>query len=118
MEEGRPPKYKTAEQLQIAIDSYWKWAEENKEPPMMTRLALHLGFASRQSLYDYGSKDEFAYTIKRAVTFIEMEAELSLIKGGGAAEIFRLKNFGWTDKQELEVKGKVNINPIEWAVDE
>jgi len=97
---GRPPKYKTAEELQKKIDEYF----EAHDKYTISGLAYNLGFDGRQSFYDYEKKDEFSYTIKRARLRIEMYYEELLTKGGGISGsiIFALKNFGWTDKQEIE----------------
>jgi hypothetical protein len=62
MTAGRPLKYKTQEELQDAIDDYFI----NAEIPTITGLALHLGFCSRQSMYDYEKTDGFADIIKLA----------------------------------------------------
>lgn len=47
------PRY-TDKELQSAIDEYF---ETNPDKPTVTGLAYFLGFESRQSLYDYKSKD-------------------------------------------------------------
>jgi hypothetical protein len=111
MKVGRPPKYKTVKDLQKAIDTYFdevlKVKNDNGEVeyvdhPTITGLALHLGFESRQSLYDYKGKEEFSYTIKRAITRIESVHERNLLNNGSTGSIFWLKNRGWTDKQYLD----------------
>jgi hypothetical protein len=67
----------------------------------------------------YENKDEFRDTIKKAKQKVENSYELRLIKNGRAGEIFALKNFGWTDRQETEITGGVNITiggkVKEWA---
>lgn len=130
---GRPPKYKTSKEMQIAIDEYFASCvpeiqvidDENSptgktaitdskgrpvfkmNPPTITGLALHLGFESRQSMYDYEKRsDEFSYTIKKARTMCENYAEEMMLSGEPAAGfIFALKNYGWSDKQEVEHSG-------------
>ena len=67
----------------------------------ITGLALHLGFVSRQSMYDYELKDEFTYTIKKARTFIEREYEEALMYGNTTGAIFALKNMGWKDRTDI-----------------
>lgn len=71
--------------------------------PTITGLALALGFESRQSMYDYEKKETFSYTIKRARLEIENSYEQDIrnpdLTPTGA--IFALKNFGWSDKQEV-----------------
>lgn len=125
---GRPPMFKTAEELQEKITEYFATGVkkrqvevgkgENKQVieipiPTITGLVLFCGFSDRISFYDYEKKEEFAYTIKRARTFIELEYEEQLATGSTAA-IFALKNFGWTDKTEIEQYGK-NGGPIEFT---
>lgn len=47
---GRPPHYKTVEELQSAINDYFEGAPDK---PTVTGLAYFLGFESRHSIYDY-----------------------------------------------------------------
>ena len=70
--------------------------------PTITGLCLFLGFESRQSFYAYEDKPEFSYTIKKARLLIETEYEEMLQTGNTTGAIFALKNFGWTDKQEID----------------
>jgi hypothetical protein len=111
---GRPPKYKTAKELQDKIDDYfnkptrfrevWHDGERVKIPIFtITGLVLHLGFCDRASFYDYENRNEdFSHSIKAARTFIEREYEELLHSGNCTGSIFALKNFGWKDKSELE----------------
>jgi hypothetical protein len=100
MKVGRPAKYNTDEELESAINSYWKQLKKGK--PTITGLALFLGFESRQSFYKYELDGEFCYTIKRARLKIESVYEMNLHLGNPAGSIFALKNFGWTDKSEID----------------
>jgi hypothetical protein len=97
---GRPAKYATVEALHEAVYSYFELEHEH---PTVTGLALHLGFNSRQSLYDYGRKPQFSYTIKRAIACIESFWEEQLLTPNYQAAIFMLKQFGWSDKSSREV---------------
>ena len=114
---GRPPAYKSPEEFQEKIQEYFnsspsrkvtdKDGVERKVPLItITGLALFLGFASRQSFYDYELKEEFAYTTKRARMFIEHEYEGQLQCGNTVAAIFALKNMGWYDRTQTELSGK------------
>lgn len=98
---GRPPLFTFEEDCQKMIDRYFS---ENKTKPTITGLALYMGFASRQSFYDYEKSGEFSYTIKRARLRIENKYEEALHGTSPTGAIFALKNFGWTDKQEIEQK--------------
>lgn len=120
MSAGRPKMYETAEEMQKAIDKYFKEAKPKKKPnsdeyifncPTITGLAYALGFESRQSLYDYEKNEEFSYTIKKARLRIEMQYEVNLsnpfMKPTGS--IFALKNIGdWKDRQDVNVSGNNN----------
>jgi len=100
---GRPPKYKTPEKLIKKIEQYFN--QLNKDESMtITGLCLYCGFESRQSFYDYEKKKEFSYTIKRSKMIIASHYENNLNGRYAAGAIFALKNFGWTDKQEIEHK--------------
>ena len=108
METGRPLKYKTVEELEKAIDAYFEERYEKAVPPTVSCLALYLGFAERQSIYDYKEKPEFSYTINKAITRIEDYAERTILNNDGSATgaIFWLKNHRWADKTVQDV----NIN--------
>lgn len=119
MPAGRPPTYETAEALQEAIDDYFENGVTTKtviigrapnnytiqvEVPTITGLCHYLGFESRQSFYAYEKKEEFSYTIKRSRLFIEQHYEEMLQTGNTTGAIFALKNFDWSDKQEIDQK--------------
>ena len=104
----RPLKYKPVQELEAAIDEYFKRRQETAVPPTVAGLALWLGFEDRQSIYDYKERPAFSCTIKRAITRIEEYAELQLLSGEGSATgaIFWLKNHGWKDKTEVDTNIK------------
>ena len=120
MPAGRPPTYTSPEELQEKIEEYFKSGVKKRQVvvgrgenklvieipiPTITGLVLFCGFSDRHSFYDYEKKPEFTHTIKRARTLIETEYEEQVTTGNTAA-IFALKNFGWTDKTEVEQYGK------------
>lgn len=124
---GRPPKYRSAKQMQSKIDEYFKSCEGeylkddngkivlnkfgqpivvNSKPPTVTGLALALGFTSRQALLNYQEKPEFIDTITRAKSKVEQYVEERLFDRDGAngAKFSLANNFrGW--KQQIEVSG-------------
>lgn len=130
MSGGRPPLFSNELELRTAIEGYFEYIKgetgermvqvKNKdggvdyekeiytirfpEPPTITGLAYHLGFSSRQSFYDYEKDGEFSYTIKRSRLKIENEYEKALHHNSPTGAIFALKNFGWSDKQEIDQK--------------
>lgn len=112
METGRPPFYNTPEEFEAKVIEYFahppmkaiRAGNEMVEIPVptVTGLALHLGFESRQSFYDYEVKPGFAYTVKKARTLIERHYEEIMQSGNNAGAIFALKNFGWKDRTETD----------------
>ena len=98
---GRPAHYTNPGDLEAAIQEYF--AGEGKKT--ITGLAYHLGFESRQSLYDYEKNGDFSYIIKRARLKVEMGYEENLTENNCTGSIFALKNMGWKDNQRTELTG-------------
>lgn len=130
---GRPALFNTVEELENKIQEYFTSLEGEKEwivdsdedgnpkdievwkvpptPPSITGLCLFLGFESRQSFHDYGNNPEFSYTIKRARLMIEHKYELSgQYAKNPAFQVFALKNLGWSDRQEIDMKSNVHLS--------
>lgn len=131
---GRPSIFKSAEEIQTKIDSYFescqgtmlkndegepvlnKYGEPiyiDRKPYTVTGLALYLGFNSRQALLNYQEREEFNDTILRAKARIEEYAETRLYdKDGCNGAKFNLSNnFGWKERQEVEsTNTNVNLN--------
>ena len=133
---GRPPMFKSAEEMQAKIDKYFEdckghiltdaegMAITDKynnplrvgvRPLTITGLALALGFTSRQALLNYQGKKAFVDTITRAKTRIEQYAEERLFDKDGAngAKFSLANNFeGWKEKQHIEadVDSNMSIN--------
>lgn len=140
---GRPPMYKSAEEIQEKIDAYFKSCEGQilydadgnpmldkygnvivvgARPLTITGLALALGFTSRRALLNYQAKEDFVHTITRAKAKVEQYAEERLFDKDGAngAKFSLANNFeGWKEKKEIDadVKNSVTIN-IELVDDE
>ena len=102
---GRPRIIDSPEHFDQLVDQYVLDCFEEKEPVTITGMALYLGFASKQSFYDYGKRDGFSCSVKRASFLVEHAYETGLAKGAGAGHIFALKNFNWTDRQEISGPG-------------
>lgn len=107
---GRPAKYETPEELQQKVDEYFEFVKSENEPTTITGLVLFLGFADRQSLYDYGEREGFSCIIKTARTRVEHGYERCLFADKPTGAIFALKNMGWKDKTEQEITMDANMN--------
>ncbi len=113
---GRPPMFKTAEELQNKVDEYFETGRNVRKIVegtgtklrttdvaiiTITGLALYLGFCDRQSLYDMQELPKFTCTIKKARCRVERNyEELAQVNSNPAGPIFALKNMGWRDRTE------------------
>jgi hypothetical protein len=123
---GRPLLYNSPEDLEKAILEYYKECKDNKKTiitkegkeikisfpliPTIAGLAYHLGI-DRHTIYNYEKRDEYFHTIKKARDYILSQMESSLMNSDGnvTGKIFLAKNYGYTDKKEIEHSGDLNI---------
>ncbi len=94
----------TPEEVEQKINEYFKITD--KDEWTITGLCLHIGI-NKDTFYEYVKLDEYMDATSKARLMVEHSYELSLRKNGRSGDIFALKNFGWTDKQEIE---QVNVN--------
>ena len=129
---GRPAMYDCPVELEEKIEDYFNWCQGDKEEregerviknkdgskvtetytydfwlrepesPSITGLAIHLGFESRQSMYDYLKKPEFTYIIKKGLLKVENTYEKGLWTNSPSGVIFALKNMNWTDRMAID----------------
>lgn len=118
MSAGRPRIYDNKDELSQECEGYFDLCRKEEERPTVTGLALHLGFASKQSLYDYEKNDQFSYPIKKSLTRIENALEKRLENNSVTGIIFALKNMGWKDKIETENNTTMQIVWNEELTDE
>lgn len=105
---GRPPRFKTPEEFDAKAAAYFKRARRR---PTINGLTLFLGFCSKDSLYELGKKPAFTDSVKRARCQVEQGYESCLYNQFCSGPIFALKNFGWSDRQEIEHSGAVTVGP-------
>jgi hypothetical protein len=100
--QGAEPLYESPEAMTEEIGNYLIYEEKtSKGKYTLSGLALYLGFASRQSMYDYEQKSPaFAYAINRFRLFMQHYHEQRLTWAGSFQGSFVwLKNFGgYTDE--------------------
>lgn len=118
---GRPPIYdrndqKDIDRLSEKIDDYFASIYDDeekkfKEPPTIVGLTLHIGFSSKDTLYNYKDIPEFSYLIKRGISLVEKWHEIKAAYGDKCVgNIFVLKNMGWKDKSEVDNNTNMQIN--------
>lgn len=106
---GRPAMYDTPEELMAVVVDFFDYCKREEIKATITGLTLYLGFCSRASLDDYEKRgDEFSYIIKRSKLAVENSYEIN----GNTIDIFALKNMGWKDKSEQEVKMDAGVNIV------
>lgn len=123
MDKGRPAKYKTPEELQEAINTYFESganerivhaanSEYRVKAYSVTGLALFLGFNDRQSIYDYKNRsDDFSCIIKKAITRIAQYYEENLTFGKSpTGAIYWLNVHGWNDNKKDNDQSNKDIN--------
>lgn len=131
MPPGAPPKYRSAKKLQEAVDEYFKECEKGIEVEIITKkgdvvkinrpipmsvvgLAVHLGFASRFSIYDYKNDrgPAFSHIITRAISKIEqsyIEHAMSGQADPKFTQFIMQCGFDYVPKQAVEhdLKGEI-----------
>lgn len=124
---GRPPLYKTPEDMQKIIDEYFEWSDNRTKkvwddkaqkefmisdpaPYTMSGLARRLGM-ERNTLIEYAHKDKFISTIKKARERVHEDVEIRLMEGKNqTGAIFNLKNnFNWKDAKQYEHEGSIDL---------
>lgn len=121
---GRPPKFKTVEEMEKAIEKYFTSCQgENgswKTPLTITGLARAIGL-TRRGLLAYEVKPEFVDTVKEAKKVVEQFVEESMFNGKNVAGvIFNAKNnfSNWKDKTEVENTVKTYVEYVNELPDE
>ena len=130
---GKQPFFKDPEELQAKIEEYFEECKGevlkdtfgnpmvdkfgnpiiyNARPLTTPGLAYHLGFRSRQSLYDYKAKPAFKSVIERAIMRIEVYTNERLFdkEGCNGAKFSLQYNFkGYEPEKEDKEAPVVNI---------
>ncbi len=121
---GTLPMYTSPSTLEGKIEEYFKdgclhkWTattvnengekvtQELSEPrPTIAGLARFLGFASRQSIYDYtnpNKRHRLAYTIKKGLLWIDERPEANLYNDKCTGSIFHSKHRGMTENKPVK----------------
>ena len=112
MPAGRPRTISSPEEMLTRGYEYFENCKEKGEHILVTGLVLALGLSCRDSLIEYGKREEFTDAVKELKSVCENYAENRLYSNSPTGAIFALKNYGWIDKQQNEVFGP-NGGPIQ-----
>lgn len=112
---GRPPKFKTAEELNLVFEA---WQKEFKmgglyfnEVPDVEGFCHYID-SYRELLMEYERKPEFSRTVKRIKNWIYYRKKQLAMAGRMNAAIFIFdakNNAGYTDKTEVENSGEQKV---------
>jgi len=102
---GRPHVFTSVQFIEDKVAEYKKYLAVNDRPATMAGLAYYLG-VDRKTIYNYSKDDEFFPTIKKYRDWILFEIEEQCATKGHAGSIFLAKNYGYTDRQELDLSSK------------
>lgn len=103
---GRPRIIDSPEEMRRRTDAYEQWCEDNSEPITITGLCRFMGFSSRDALGEYEKRGAgFADAVKRARLMVEHSYERRLDRDRPTGAIFGLKNFGWSDRMDVNFRG-------------
>lgn len=111
---GRPKKFKSVEDIDERVKDYKKYIKDENSVPTMAGLAYYLEI-DRQTLYNYAKNEEFFDTIKKYRDWVLMKIEENCAIRGHGGSIFLAKNYGYTDRQEVNVN-TVEDDPITLAI--
>lgn len=107
---GRPKAFNSVQELEQKIEEFYDYCEQKEETLTFERLATFVG-VDRRTLYNYDKKDEYFLAFKKV-----RERILADIMSKGLSNkinttfgIFCLKNYGYTDRQEIE-SNNINTN--------
>lgn len=117
---GRPPEYKTVEELERAIESYFASCEVIDEetgrtkivtPYTLSGLAYHIGI-HRDTLMNYEKKELFFGTIQKAKNLIKKFAEEQLYTNQRTAGVIfsMINTFHGEFTNKSEVQNDLNIH--------
>ena len=86
---GRPRHYETPEAFNAAVDAALQDHLAMQRPLTLTRLILHMGFASRQTMENYAGYEGFGDCVARAKTIVQVFYEDAVLmdKNGAAGRI-------------------------------
>lgn len=115
MPAGRPRLIASPEELLERGYAYFDECKATDSHILVTGLVLALGMSCRDTLIEYAKRPEFTDAVKELKSVCENYAENKLFTTTPTGAIFALKNYGWTDKQDLNLGGQ-DGNPIQAAI--
>lgn len=101
---GRPRKYETAEDFENEAEAYFQTCDAFEQPYLITGLALFMGFYGRAEYNEYLNYEGFEHVAAKMKARVETSYETRLQQGKPVGAIFALKNMGWRDERQVDLK--------------
>ena len=101
---GRPPLWKTKEDLEKSLDGFFEWCESNSYIPDVEGMAVYLD-CSRETICQYEKLEEFSDTIKKVKNKIAFHKKQGAMSGkiNPTVFVFDFKNnHHYNDKTEVD----------------
>ena len=109
---GRPRLIESPQEMRARGEAYFAECRASEEPILVTGLALALGLSGREALSEYGRREEYSVPVKELKSVCERFAESRLFANNPTGAIFALKNYGWTDRTEVEHSGRLSLEQL------
>ena len=108
---GRPPAFKSPNDLNEKLEQAFKYCDETKIPYNLPEIIAYLGIHEDTWKNYRDKKTGFLWPIKRAEARIEASMTRLLLQHA-PGQIFYLKNkHNWKDKQEIALPEREELNP-------
>lgn len=90
------------EEFRHLVEDYLAYQQSAGKPATFSGMALHLGFNSRKHFEEFGrSNADYRAAVEYARARIEEMYEERLHGSSPTGAIFALKNYGWSDRQDV-----------------
>lgn len=103
---GRPPLWKTKEDLEKSLDGFFEWCESNEYIPDVEGMAVYLD-CTRETICQYEKIEGFSDTIKKVKNKIAFYKKQGAMSGkiNPTVFVFDFKNnHHYNDKTEIDQK--------------
>jgi len=118
---GPKLKFESSYILGEIINNYFDECDESEEPYTISGICLACGF-TKNTFQVYGRKGPHVHIIEQARLIIQNQLEKALRGPGRAAgSIFTLKQFGWSDRQDINMNQRISgvddVDDLKWTIE-
>lgn len=107
---GRPRQVESPEAFSLRARRYFDVCDALDDSVLLNGLMLVVGLYTRDGLNDYERRPEYTDAVKAAKRYVASAYERKLDRDRCAGPIFALKQFGWSDRIDIEHSGRINVD--------